>query len=170
MSLLRIAIVVCAISVLLFGTRRTKRCGRTMIKPSASCAREGAQLAKVAALCWAVVNGPDIHETPMAARIRDRWDGAVHQMHDTLGAPAITTHKTDIQLCTERASSLDAQVYVCLHELAHIGVSSVGHTPEFWTCFRALIDQAVRMGVYTHDANGSVCGTRIGPVPERNTG
>lgn len=41
-------------------------------------------------------------------------------------------------------------MFVALHELAHIMSESIGHTEEFWSNFRFLLKQAVKMGVYQH--------------------
>jgi len=148
------------------GSTPTKRCGRHMVNAGASCAREGTTLDRVATICWTIVNGPRMRDTTWSARIRERWNGVLHQLdHTPSDAPAVTTHKSDIRLCTDHATSVHAHVYVCLHELAHIGVTSVGHTPEFWTCFRALLDQGIEMGLYRHDPDNTVCRTPIGPMP-----
>lgn len=44
---------------------------------------------------------------------------------------------------------LNTMVFVALHELAHIATESVGHTEEFWTNFRWILEEAVNVGVYT---------------------
>ena len=43
---------------------------------------------------------------------------------------------------------LNTMMFVALHELAHIGTKSVGHTDEFWKNFRWLLEEAVQIGVY----------------------
>lgn len=39
-------------------------------------------------------------------------------------------------------------VFVALHEMSHVGTSSVGHTPEFWNNFAWLIKQAEHIKIY----------------------
>ena len=39
--------------------------------------------------------------------------------------------------------------FVVLHELAHLMTQSTGHTPEFWTNFKKLLQDCVKIGVYT---------------------
>ena len=39
-------------------------------------------------------------------------------------------------------------MFVALHELAHIMSESIGHTEEFWSNFRFLLKQAVKLGIY----------------------
>lgn len=43
---------------------------------------------------------------------------------------------------------LNTMVFVALHELAHICTESVGHTEEFWTNFRWILEEAINIGVY----------------------
>lgn len=40
-------------------------------------------------------------------------------------------------------------MFVLIHEMAHLMTESVGHTPEFWTNFRKLLQDCVQLGVYT---------------------
>lgn len=60
-------------------------------------------------------------------------------------------------------------VFVALHELAHTGTASIGHTPEFWNHFAWLIKQAehVRIYEYTDFAAHPVayCGVHITDSP-----
>jgi hypothetical protein len=39
-------------------------------------------------------------------------------------------------------------LYVALHELAHLGTSSVGHKSDFWDNFKIILKEAVGMGIY----------------------
>jgi hypothetical protein len=40
-------------------------------------------------------------------------------------------------------------VFVGIHEISHIATKSVGHTNEFWTNFKFLLEEAARMNIYT---------------------
>lgn len=40
-------------------------------------------------------------------------------------------------------------VFVGIHEISHIATESVGHTNEFWTNFKFLLEQAAKMKIYT---------------------
>jgi hypothetical protein len=44
---------------------------------------------------------------------------------------------------------LNTVMFVLTHEMAHLMTSSVGHTPEFWTNFRKLLQECIQIGVYT---------------------
>lgn len=160
-----VALVVVCLAVLWMDNRRTKKCGSTDIAGGGSCGREGYILNDVSRRCQRVLDHASVRDTPWVRNIKARWDGSIHQLMDTGHAPAVTTEKTDIRLCLDAMSSRDAQVFVCLHELSHIAVDSYGHTPEFWRCFKALIDAATASGVYRHTPDAEVCGTRVGPRP-----
>ncbi len=38
--------------------------------------------------------------------------------------------------------------FVAIHELAHVMSKSIGHTEEFWTNFKRLLNEAILIGVY----------------------
>jgi hypothetical protein len=40
-------------------------------------------------------------------------------------------------------------MFVVLHEMAHLMTTTVGHTPEFWTNFRRILQDACKIGIYT---------------------
>ena len=39
-------------------------------------------------------------------------------------------------------------MFVILHEMAHLMTTTVGHTPEFWTNFRRLLQDGIQVGIY----------------------
>ncbi len=40
-------------------------------------------------------------------------------------------------------------MFVLLHEMAHLMTETIGHTQEFWTNFRRILEDAVKLGLYT---------------------
>lgn len=40
-------------------------------------------------------------------------------------------------------------MFVLLHEMAHLMTTTIGHTPEFWTNFKRILQDAVQVGIYT---------------------
>ena len=40
-------------------------------------------------------------------------------------------------------------MFVILHEMAHLMTTTVGHTPEFWTNFRRILQDASSIQIYT---------------------
>jgi len=39
-------------------------------------------------------------------------------------------------------------MFVLIHEMAHLMTASIGHTPEFWTNMRKLLQECIQLGVY----------------------
>jgi len=39
-------------------------------------------------------------------------------------------------------------LFVALHEMSHVGTTSIGHTPEFWNHFAWLLEQAEHVKIY----------------------
>jgi len=60
-------------------------------------------------------------------------------------------------------------MFVVLHEMAHLMTTTVGHTPEFWTNFKKILQDAVGCGIYqaTNYAHSPVsyCGMQITDSP-----
>jgi predicted metal-dependent hydrolase len=59
--------------------------------------------------------------------------------------------------------------FVAIHELAHIMTKSVGHTPEFWTNFKRLLNDAINNNLYTKENYSSnpkeYCGIKVTDSP-----
>jgi hypothetical protein len=68
---------------------------------------------------------------------------------------------------------LNTLTFVALHELAHVGTVSHGHTPEFWRNFATLRAGAARAGAYApHDFAASprrYCGMTLDSNPPART-
>ncbi len=43
---------------------------------------------------------------------------------------------------------LNTMMFVALHEISHVGTESVGHTEEFWSNFKWILEQSVDIGIY----------------------
>jgi len=68
-----------------------------------------------------------------------------------------TVNKGDkIHMCLrqrdEKEQLVDENIitFVALHEMAHCGTTSVGHTPDFWNHFAWLLKQAEAMNIYKY--------------------
>ena len=74
----------------------------------------------------------------------------------------------------EKESFVDMNTitFVSIHELAHIMTKSVGHTDEFWTNFKRLLNEAIKMGIYTKEDYSSnpreYCGIKVTDSPLDN--
>tara|TARA_Y100000741_G_C18148337_1_gene516105 strand:- start:287 stop:883 length:597 start_codon:yes stop_codon:yes gene_type:complete len=60
-------------------------------------------------------------------------------------------------------------MFVAIHEMSHIATKSVGHTNEFWSNFKFLLQNAVKMGIYKpknyKKKNMLYCGMKITDNP-----
>lgn len=63
----------------------------------------------------------------------------------------------------------NTMMFVALHELAHIGTESTGHTQEFWDNFSWILEEAIQVGAYTQQdfkkKPVKYCGTEITSSP-----
>ena len=59
----------------------------------------------------------------------------------------------EIVLCIrnkDKLMDLNTMMFVVLHELSHLASESIGHTDEFWTNFRWILEESINIGVYQH--------------------
>ena len=60
-------------------------------------------------------------------------------------------------------------LFVAIHEIAHIMTKSIGHTTEFWQNFKFLLQNAVKIKIYSpvnyKSKNKSYCGMKITDSP-----
>lgn len=71
----------------------------------------------------------------------------------TSGFTSFTVNKVKLVLCIRQKdnSFVDKNtiMYVAIHELAHMATPEQGHTENFWKNFRWLLDEAMKLGLYT---------------------
>lgn len=41
-------------------------------------------------------------------------------------------------------------MFVMLHEMSHLMTETIGHTQEFWTNFKRILQDAMQIGIYAH--------------------
>jgi hypothetical protein len=67
-----------------------------------------------------------------------------------------TVDKEKVFMCLRQRNEREELVqenvimFVGLHEIAHVGTESIGHTPEFWNNFAWLLQQAEKIKIYTY--------------------
>ena len=49
---------------------------------------------------------------------------------------------------TMKFSDENAVMYVVIHELTHMAITEIGHTPLFWDKFKWFLEEAVQIGIY----------------------
>jgi hypothetical protein len=68
------------------------------------------------------------------------------------GEKSYTINKQDVYLCLkdEKDEYYDFNflIYVQIHECAHLICPEIGHTPLFYELFDALLEKAVKLGIY----------------------
>lgn len=92
---------------------------------------------------------------------------------DTPGTTSYSINKGEqIILCLRTNNKLvdiNTMMFVVLHELSHIATVSIGHTDEFWSNFRWILEESINIGMYTKqdfDKNSvEYCGMSITSSP-----
>ena len=60
-------------------------------------------------------------------------------------------------------------MFVILHEMGHLMTETIGHTPEFWSNFKRILEDATKLGLYTSVNYArepkSYCGMTITDTP-----
>ena len=77
-----------------------------------------------------------------------------------------------IVLClrtNNKLMDINTMMFVVLHELAHICTISIGHTKEFWTNFKWILEESINIGIYKKQDfklnNVEYCGMTITGSP-----
>jgi hypothetical protein len=74
----------------------------------------------------------------------------------------------------EELVSENTLIFVALHEMAHMGTSTIGHSPDFWNNFAWLLTQAEELGVYEYTDFAAhpveYCGVHITDSPTYKAG
>lgn len=77
-----------------------------------------------------------------------------------------------IVLClrtNNKLMDINTMMFVVLHELAHICTISIGHTKEFWTNFKWILEESINIGIYKKQDfklnNIDYCGMKITDSP-----
>jgi predicted metal-dependent hydrolase len=92
---------------------------------------------------------------------------------DTPGYTSYSVNKGEqIVLCLRNKDKLmdvNTMMFVVLHEFAHLATESIGHTEEFWTNFKWILEESVNIGIYTRqdfqNKNVDYCGIKITSSP-----
>ena len=71
------------------------------------------------------------------------------------GIQSFTLNKKKVFLCLRKPNGdyydLNTLIYVAIHELAHVMVKDIGHTPGFHAKFDELLDEASRKGLWNRN-------------------
>lgn len=91
-----------------------------------------------------------------------------------------TVDKEKVFMCLRQRNAKEELVsenvllFVALHEMAHMGTSTIGHTPDFWNNFAWLLTQAEELGIYKYTDFAAhpveYCGVHITDSPTYKSG
>ena len=123
-------------------------------------------------------------EKPFVANMLKNFDAAPARFSESTPDAQYTSYSVNkgqkIYMCLRQRDASEQLVnenvltFVALHEMAHTGTQSIGHTPEFWNHFAWLIKQAehVKIYEYTDFASHPVeyCGVHITDSPTYKQG
>jgi len=77
-----------------------------------------------------------------------------------------------IVLClrtNNKLMDLNTMMFVVLHEMAHVCSISIGHTDEFWSNFKWILEESINIGIYKKQdfklKNVEYCGITITDSP-----
>lgn len=77
------------------------------------------------------------------------------RLKEGVTTPGYTSYSVNkgeqIILClrnNDKLVDINTMMFVVLHELAHLATKSIGHTDEFWSNFRWILEEAMNIGVY----------------------
>jgi aromatic ring hydroxylase len=99
-------------------------------------------------------------EKPFVANILSNFDCTSERFTESTPEAQYTSYTVNkgdkIHMCLrqrdEKEQLVDENIitFVALHEMAHCGTTSVGHTPDFWNHFAWLLKQAEAMNIYKY--------------------
>ena len=122
--------------------------------------------------------------SPFVANMLKNFDASPSRFSESTPDAQYTSYSVNkgekIYMClrqrdaTEQLVSEKVLTFVALHEMAHTGTQSIGHTPEFWNHFAWLIKQAERINIYEYTDFAAhpveYCGVHITDSPTYKQG
>lgn len=122
--------------------------------------------------------------TPFVANMLKNFDAAPSRFSESTPDAQYTSYSVNkgekIYMCLRQRDASEQLVnenvltFVALHEMAHTGTQSIGHTPEFWNNFAWLIKQAERINIYEYTDFAAhpveYCGVHITDSPTYKAG
>jgi hypothetical protein len=120
---------------------------------------------------------------PFVAQLNQNFTCTADQFSESTPEAVHTSYTVDkekVFMCLrqrntkEELVSENTLVFVALHEMAHMGTSTIGHSPDFWNNFAWLLTQAEELGVYEYTDFAAhpveYCGVHITDSPTYKSG
>jgi hypothetical protein len=123
-------------------------------------------------------------EKPFVKQLLNNCDLTAERFSESTPDAAFTSYSVNkgekVYMClrqrdkAERLVDENVLTFVGLHEMTHIGTSSIGHTPEFWNNFAWVLQQAEAMNLYKYQDFAAhpveYCGVQITDSPKYKEG
>lgn len=101
---------------------------------------------------------PNVSSDPAVARFVARFSSDVfveNDMHspdtsysENKGQKVVVCLRDKTQSPEYPVIDVNTIMFVMLHEMSHLMTETIGHTQEFWTNFRRILQDAVKLGIY----------------------
>lgn len=99
-------------------------------------------------------------DKPFVKQILENFDCSSARFSESTPDAQYTSYSVNkgekIYMCLRQRNEKEELVneniilFVALHEMSHVGTSSIGHTPEFWNHFAWVLEQAERVKIYEY--------------------
>lgn len=122
-------------------------------------------------------------EKPFVKQLVQNFDCTANQFSESTPEAVHTSYTVDKQkvfMCLRQRNTQEELVsenvltFVALHEMAHVGTASIGHSPDFWNNFAWLLEQAEALKVYEYTDFAAhpveYCGVHITDSPTYKNG
>ncbi len=111
-----------------------------------------------------------------AQRLHSRWTKVrIRETDPNESSIAYIVNKDyELRVCVtdkvnRNAEQLNTAMFVVIHELAHMASVSFGHNEEFWSNFKILLGEAIKVGIYEYQdysrETEKYCGIKIYSTP-----
>jgi hypothetical protein len=120
---------------------------------------------------------------PFVAQLVKNFNCTADQFSESTPEAVHTSYTVDkekVFMCLRQRNEREELVgenivaFVALHEMAHMGTASIGHTPDFWNNFAWLLKEAEALGVYEYTDFSAhpveYCGVHITDSPVYKAG
>lgn len=122
-------------------------------------------------------------DKPFVKQLVQNFEGTSDQFSESTPEAVHTSYTVDkskVFMCLRQRNQQEELVnenvitFVALHEMAHVGTASIGHTPDFWNNFAWLLKEAEALGVYEYTDFAAhpveYCGVHITDSPTYKAG
>jgi hypothetical protein len=122
-------------------------------------------------------------QKPFVAQLVQNFTCGADQFSESTPEAVHTSYTVDkekVFMCLRQRNAKEELVsentllFVALHEMAHMGTSTIGHTPDFWNNFAWLLTQAEELGIYKYTDFAAhpveYCGVHITDSPTYKSG